>query len=135
MAHNEDIIKIRKRVADAVNQGVIENNIKDFYEATLLQILNDAERQRQHCVLQAETLRKQASVLDGQASGFSAVSSIVFNVLNGYILAAEKAKREEVERETENAEKIAYAASLLKIENDLSKEDEEDDNSKKRRKK
>jgi hypothetical protein len=113
MAFNEDIIKLRKRVLDAVSTGVIESNLKDFYEATLLQIMNESEKHRQNCAAQAEALRKQASVLDGQASGYSSMSSIIYGVLNGYIMAAEKAQREEDERAAEKAEKQAYADAEL----------------------
>lgn len=95
MSYAEDLLKLRKRVLDAVKSGLIDDKQKDFYEATLIQIMNEAERQRQHCTQQAENLRKQASVLDGQASGYSSQSSIVYNVLNSYILAAERAAQEE----------------------------------------
>ena len=112
MGHSEDILKLRKRVADAVATGVVDPNLKDFYEATLLQVLNEAERQRQTCATQAEALRKQAAIADGQASAYSAMGSIVYSVLNGYILQAEKAIREEHARAAEMAEKKAYAESL-----------------------
>jgi hypothetical protein len=112
MGHSEDIIRLRKRVIDAVTSGVVDPNLKDFYEATLLQILNESERQRQVCVAQAEALRKQASVADGQASAYSAVGSIVYNVLNSYILQAEKVVREEQSRAAELAEKQEYAKNL-----------------------
>lgn len=112
MGHSEDLLKLRKRVADAVTAGVVDNNLKDFYEATLLQILNESERQRQVCAAQAEALRKQASVADGQASAYSAMGSIIYNVLNSYILQEEKAKREEEARAAELIEKQAYLESL-----------------------
>lgn len=98
MPYQEDLMKLRKRVIDAVNHGIIDPKLREFYEATLIQIMNEAERQRQHCVAQAEQLRKQAATLDGQASAFSAQSSIVYNVLNSFILQAERAAEEEAER-------------------------------------
>lgn len=101
MSYAEDLVKIRKRVLDAVALGVVDSQLKDFYEATLLQIMNESERQRQHCTAQAEQLRKQASVLDGQASAYSAVSSVVYNVLNGYIVQAERSLAFENERKRE----------------------------------
>jgi predicted sugar kinase len=112
MGHTEDLLKLRKRVLDAVGAGIIDNNLKEFYEATLLQILNESERQRQVCVTQAENLMKQAAVANGQAAAFSSIGSIIFGVLNGYIVAQERAIREEEARAAEQAEKEAYAKSL-----------------------
>lgn len=108
MAYAEDLIKLRKRIIDAVSSNILDPKLRDFYEATLIQIMNEAERQRQICTNQAEQLRKQASVLDGQASGYGAQSSIVYNVLNAYIVQAEKSANEEAEikaiKEKEQAE-------------------------------
>jgi len=132
MSYAEDIIKLRKRVLDAVQVGVVDSNLKDFYEATLLQIMNESERQRQNAVAQAETLRKQASVLDGQAAAYSAMSSVVYNVLNAYIVQAERNQANELAREAERAEKEAYMNSL---ENSPDVESVESEDSKKKTKK
>jgi hypothetical protein len=112
MGHAEDILKLRKRVLDAVGAGIINNELKEFYEATLLQILNESERQRQTCVTQAENLRKQAAVCDGQAAAYSSFAAIVYSVLNSYISQHERAIREEQARAAEQEEKAAYAKSL-----------------------
>jgi hypothetical protein len=104
MTFSEDITRLRKRLLDAVSHGIVKSDSKDIYEATLIQVLNEAERQRQRCMTQADTLRRQAAVADGQASAYSAIGSIVFNVLNGFVDAAERANREERERAVENAE-------------------------------
>ena len=98
MAYSDDLIKLRKRMLDALNLGVVDTNSKDLYEATLIQIINETERQRQACVSKSEELRRQAAICDGQASAFTQVSSIVYSVLNGYIMAAERQHREELER-------------------------------------
>jgi hypothetical protein len=111
MAYSEDIIKLRKRVLDAVSLGVVNSDLKDFYEATLLQIMNEAERQKQNSMAQAEQLRKQAAIADGQASAYASMSSMVYNVLNAYIIQAERAQAQEVERQAEIAEKESYIAA------------------------
>lgn len=121
MSYAEELIKLRKRVTDAVGHGVIDQNLRDFYEGTLIQIMNEAERQRQDCVAQADQLRRQVSVLEGQAQAFSQQSSIVYSVLNGFIIQAEKAAYaeaqaredaarnavEQTEEEKENLRQIA----------------------------
>ena len=95
MAYAEDILKLRKRINDALEKNVISGEVKDFYEATLLEIMNDAERQRQNCLNQADTLKRQAAIAEGQAAAFSMISSIVYNVINGYVVQAEKREKED----------------------------------------
>jgi hypothetical protein len=112
MAYGEDVIKLRTKIAEAVSLGVINPEGKSAVEAILLQVMNDCERSRQQCASQAESLRKEASKMDGQASGFSALIGIVYNVLNGFIALAEKSKREEEERAAEKAEIEDQVASL-----------------------
>ena len=101
MSYIEDILKVRAKLAEAVSAG-IDFNTKEQVEALLIQIMNDAEKNRQNCVAQADNLRKQASALDGQAAAFSSVVSIVYNVINGYIKITEKNKVEEQEEEKPN---------------------------------
>lgn len=112
MSYGEDIIKLRKRVADAVGRGLVSVEDKDFLEGTLLQIMNDAERNRQNCVTQAENLRRQAAVADGQAGAFASTVSIVYNVLNGFVTADEK---NEAERAKDEAEKSELEKSVLEL--------------------
>ena len=115
MAYGEDVIKLRTKIAEAVSLGVINPEGKSAIEAILLQVMNDAERSRQQCASQAESLRKEASKMDGQSAGFSSLIGIVYNVLNGYISLAEKAKREEEEEraaeKAENEEDVSVAAA------------------------
>lgn len=121
MSYVEDLIKLRKRVADAVSKGVVNQEGKDFYEATLIQIMNDAERNRQNCVTQAENLRRQAAVMDGQAGAFASVSSIVYSVINGYVNIAE---RDEEERKQAEAEKAQASQEFTPVVNqELPKEE------------
>lgn len=104
MSYAESIIRLRARVQDALKKGLIDNNGKDFFEATLIQIMNDAEKNRNNCLTQAENLRRQAAVFDGQAAAFGSVASIVFNVINGYVTVAEKDEEERLKAEEEKKE-------------------------------
>jgi hypothetical protein len=106
MSYAESIIKLRNRVQDAVKKGLVEDSGKEFFEATLIQVMNEAEKNRNNCLAQAENLRKQASVFDGQAAAFGSVSSIVFSVINGYVTVVE---RDEAERAAQEAEKASDA--------------------------
>lgn len=112
MSYGESIIKLRARVQDAVVRGLVNKEGKDFLEATLIQVMNDSERQRQNCLTQAENLRRQASVFEGQAGAFGSISSIVFNVINGYVTIAEK---DEAERKSAEEEKLESASTSENI--------------------
>jgi len=116
MAYADDLVRLRKRMVDALDLGVVDNNSKDLYEATLIQVMNEAEKQRQVCIARAEDLRKQAAIADGQSHAFSQVSSIVYSVINGFIGAAERQKREEEERAGEMAEKQAAMDAAVEAE-------------------
>jgi hypothetical protein len=41
MSFAEDIVKLRQRMADASRRGMVS---KDLFEASLIQIMNDAEK-------------------------------------------------------------------------------------------
>lgn len=112
MSYQEELQKLRKRVADAVAKGIVASEGKEFFEATLIQVMNDAEKNRQNCITQAENLRRQAAVMDGQASAFASVSSIVFNVINGFVNLAE---RDEERRLSEEQERMAETESTTEV--------------------
>jgi hypothetical protein len=111
MSYAEDIIKLRTRFAEAISSGVLEGS-KETLEAMLIQIMNDAEKNRQNCVTQADNFRKQISTLDGQAAAFASVTSIIYNVLNGFIKLGERTKEEEERIKKEQEEALAEAAVI-----------------------
>jgi len=109
MSYAEDILRLRARVGDAISSGALDGSQKTL-EAVLIQIMNDAERNRQNTVNQAENLRKQAATLDGQAAAFSSVVSIVYNVVNGFIKINERANEQDERDQEEQAQKAETAA-------------------------
>lgn len=112
MSYAEDILKLRARVAEAASAGALDGSTQTL-EAILIQIMNDAERNRQNAVAQAENFRKQAATVDGQAAAFASVVSIVYNVINGFVRIAARSKEEEARVAEETAEK-ADAVALEK---------------------
>lgn len=118
MSYGEELLKLRKRVVDAVTHNVLKDDSKNIVEALLIQVMNDSERNRQQCVSQAENLRKQAATLDGQAGAFASMGSIVYNVLNGFVKAAE---RSEEEIKTLEQDKLSETLVELKKEKSKSK--------------
>ena len=109
MSYAEEILKLRHRVNEAFKNGSLDGS-QETLEAVLIQIMNDAERNRQNAVTQAENFRKQASAVDGQAAAFSSVVSIVYNVINGFVRIAERSREEEVRVKEETAEKSEAVA-------------------------
>jgi len=98
-----DLLRLRKRLMDLQAVGVLEDSQHGLYQQTILQLWQEAERRRQTCMSQAETLRMQASAAEAQAHAFSAMSSMMYAVVNGYIELEEKRVREEKERQAEKA--------------------------------
>jgi hypothetical protein len=110
-----DLVNLRKRVSDAVRLGVVDDANKEIYEATLIQILNESERQRIRCSNLVEEFKRKAAQAEAQASAYSQVSSIIYNVINGYVLLAEKSQREEEEQgEAEDRQLNAKHAANVK---------------------
>lgn len=93
MSYSEDLMKLKNRLLDVTQSG---KESKDVFNAILNQILNDAEKSRQNCLMQADTLKKQAIMLEGQANAFSSVINMIYNAINGYASAAENFKKIEV---------------------------------------
>jgi hypothetical protein len=113
MSYTEDILKLRARVADAVKAGVVDESGKPTLEAILVNIMNEAEKNRQNCVAQAENLRRQAAGIDGQAAAFNSTVSIVFSVVNGLVKIAERSNEEEKARAEQEATERAEKEKLM----------------------
>jgi len=92
MSYNEELIKLRSRLLDAVREGVVGDDSKLAFESILTQIMNDAERSRQNCLLQADNLKKQSMMIEGQANAFSSVINIIYGAINSYVSAVENSK-------------------------------------------
>jgi len=127
MSFAEDILKLRKRVADAVASEIINPDGKDSIEAILIQILNEAEKSRQGCVLQADNLRKQLSTVEGSALAYNSFSSIIYNVINSYVILGEKEKKERERIEAERLEMLQAQEDALKSQEDSQEEMSEED--------
>ena len=107
----EEMMKLRKRVADAIATGA-GDDAESFVNGILQELLNEAERNRLSCLERAEQFRRQAEKMEGQAMAFAAQGSIVFGIINGFVLAGERANRAAEARKTEQAEKEAELKAL-----------------------
>lgn len=102
MGYNEELQKLRLKISEYFGyQENLDPEAKANFEATLIQLLNEAEKNRQTYVNMADNLKKQAAVAEGQANAFSSMSSMVSSVLNGFIIISQRNKLEEQRRQEE----------------------------------
>lgn len=123
MSYADDLVKLRKRLTDAISVGLVDPSHKDFFEASLIQIMNDAEKNKQNCLTTAENLKRQAAVAEGQAQAFSSMSSIIYNVINALIVQTERNKLDEARRFQELNEIDQFKEKNSEME-DFKKQDE-----------
>ena len=110
MGYNEDLAKLKEKVDQLFTIGY-QTDTKGMLQQTFIQILNEAEKNRQSCMNAADNFKKQAAIMEGQANAFCSFSSIITSVLSGYISVAQRVREEEarqasdlVEKETESKE-------------------------------
>lgn len=97
----EEILKLRRRVKDLLGLGYMSEESAGTYEQTVLQVWQEADRGRVNCLQQAETLKRQAAAAEAQAQAFTMMSSILYNVVNGFVEAGNRRVREDAERQAE----------------------------------
>lgn len=105
-SHAEHLLMLRSKIREAFQHQLLNPANTDIFESTLIQILNSSEQQRQRCINQADSLKKQAATLEGQASAYSMVGSLIYNVLNGYVTLAQKDIEEREESKKEEQEDL-----------------------------
>jgi hypothetical protein len=99
-----DLLRLRQRLLDLQHTQRLAPEAFGLYQQTILQIHQEAERRKQTCFAQAETLRAQASAAEAQGHAFSSIASILYAIVHGYIQIEEKRLNEEAERAKERAE-------------------------------
>lgn len=131
--YSQKLSNLRRRMIDAVALGVIDRKNKDIYEGTLLQIMNEAEKQRGRCMELKANYERQMAQAEAQAHAYTQVVSIVYAVLNGFVAAAERSVQEDQEvhvkeeaakiPDAEVAEEVAAAVEGLKDSSGLDDEE------------
>ena len=109
---NTSLIRLRQRLLDLQKMGGLEPAEFGTFQQTLMQIYQESERRRQSCMGQAESLKRQAAGAESQAHAFSAISSILYNIVDGQIGIEQKRLNEEKERQMrEDGELPTHSAS------------------------
>ncbi len=114
MSINEDIVALRKKMVEAVRIGFLDEETKGTYEMTLLQIMNESDRQRRNCANRAEQLKMQAATAEGQAAAFGMISSIINNVVGSMV--GKTAQMLQEEKELAEREAAAKAEAEAEVE-------------------
>lgn len=116
----DDLVRIRTKLLDLQRTGVLSAEGFPTYQQTILQILQECERRKQGLFSQVQTLRAQASAAESQAHAFSAMGSILYNIINGYVeneqRRIEEEQRRAAERENDGQPEVAVSASGAVIE-------------------
>lgn len=110
MIHEEDDYKkalgeLRGLVKEAVQFDVIDGYNAPIYEATLIQVLNEAEKKRQKLIALAADYREKAVSAESKAHGFAAMGSVLDAVVRGFVAQGKKAVKEEEDRKLDEAER------------------------------
>lgn len=101
MDFKEALINVRGKVVDAVRLNIIG---KELYEATLIQLMKECESNRQRCLRMKSDFERQAAKAEAEAQGYLSVYTLIYQVLNGFVSAAERQVEEELEAEKEEKE-------------------------------
>ena len=86
-----ELHKLRKRLLDLQRLGAAT---PETFQQTLMQLWNENERRRQACLQEAEDHLRRYHSLVAQAHAFSAQSSIVYSIINGYVVIEERRAQE-----------------------------------------
>jgi hypothetical protein len=135
--HSQNLLELRQKFNEAINHDVYGRDSNNTL-ATLIQILNEAERMTQQCLTQAENLRRQAKEAEGKAEAFKIIPSIIQSVVGGYINLAKKDAEELAEtrrQEAEDAEEVEEAIERVTEEKHSVEKPSVEDIKKKRKKK
>jgi hypothetical protein len=109
----QEQLRLRKRLGDLMRMGAAT---PDTFQQAVLQIWQEAERQRQMSMTQAEEHLRKYHSCNAQAHAFSMTSSIAFAVINGFVVMEERRAQEEQRQAQERAEKEREAANLASSE-------------------
>jgi hypothetical protein len=131
MQNAEALIKVRQAITELVGAGILSEPAAEQVQVTLLQLLNETERNKQKAQRAVEALQRQIAVAEGEIHAWSSVSSVVQDLLNTHLLraravAAEEAKRKAEEAENKNDREIAI--EMEKAKNGLLSQPPLDDN-------
>lgn len=110
---DQEVFRLRRRLGDLLRLGAAT---PETFQQTLMQLWNENERRRQSCLQEAEEHLRKYHSLVAQAHAFSAQSSIVYSIVNGYVTIEERRLQELADREREKAAEAAAETAGASVE-------------------
>jgi hypothetical protein len=94
----QEAIKLRQRLNDLFRLGAAT---PETLQQAFMQVWQETERRRQSCLSEADDHLRKYQALLAQSGAFSAIGSIAYAVINGYVQLEEKRLQEKIERDKE----------------------------------
>jgi hypothetical protein len=91
------LIDLRAKFREATTLGLINGDQKILFELTLISIVNEAEEQRQKCLKLKQQYEREAGKAEAQASSYSAMENMIYNVFGSIINKTKTNKQTEEE--------------------------------------
>lgn len=110
---NEDLIRLRRRVGDLLRLGGLT---PETFQQTIMQLWQESEKRRQTALQEAEEHQRKYHACLSQAGAFAAQSSIMYAVINGFVVLEERRLQETAQRALEQAEKETSQKALQEAE-------------------
>jgi len=79
------LVDLRGKFRDAARAGVLSGDQKAVFELTLVQIINEAEKERQKCLRLKSDFEIKAAQAEAQASSFNAMQNIIHSTFGNVI--------------------------------------------------
>jgi hypothetical protein len=108
----QDLLRLRRRLGDLLRLGGMT---PETFQQTILQLWQEVEKRRQSCLHEAEDYMRKYQASLAQAGAFSAQSSILFAIINGFVTLEERRIQETADRAREAAEREA-AQKVVEVE-------------------
>lgn len=101
MSINDDIISLREKMAQAIQNKIFDADSGGLFQTSLIEIMKKSEIKRQQCMKQAEHFERQKVNAEGQAAAYGTISSVVNQIVQSMISLEERRILEEQELDKE----------------------------------
>ena len=111
---NDILLDLRSKFRDATTRGTLSGDQRAIFELTMIQILNEAEEQRQKCLKLQADHERDAARAGAQANSFNMIQNIVSTVFGNVIDKVQEAEGADEEDDLEDDERTPEEIEALK---------------------
>jgi len=104
--HAEAVAALRMQILKLQESGVIDGSQSELYRNHLLELMKEAERRRETAEKRARDWLEKYHFALGQREAFTALRSLIENLMNAHIARAERVAEEELEEVEESLDRI-----------------------------